>query len=76
MKKLPFLFIVLVTSFLMLSARPADAEFISDKNVLRATLKNGLRVVIVRNPLAPVVTTVVNYEVGSNEAPDQFAPPW
>ncbi len=40
--------------------------------VLRATLKNGLRVVIVRNPLAPVVTTEVNYLVGSNEAPSGF----
>jgi len=41
-------------------------------NVLRATLDNGLRVVIVRNPLAPMVTTVVNYLVGSNEAPVGF----
>jgi zinc protease len=72
MKKLPFLFIALVASLVALPARSADAQFISDKNVLRATLKNGLRVVIVRNPLAPVVTTVVNYEVGSNEAPDGF----
>jgi len=40
--------------------------------VLKTTLKNGLRVVIVRNPLAPVVTTEVNYLVGSNEAPDGF----
>ena len=39
---------------------------------LRATLENGLRVVIVRNPLAPVATTVVNYLVGSNEAPEGF----
>src|SRR6185369_8844715 len=30
------------------------------------------RVVIVRSPLAPVVTTVVNYLVGSNEAPQGF----
>ena len=41
-------------------------------DVLRATLSNGLRVVIVRNPIAPVVTTVVNYLVGSNEAPQGF----
>ncbi len=41
-------------------------------DVLRDTLVNGLRVVIVRNRLAPVTTTVVNYEVGSNEAPDGF----
>jgi len=44
----------------------------ADQSILRATLKNGLRVVIVRNPLAPVVTTSVNYLVGSNEAPTGF----
>jgi len=43
-----------------------------DEDVLRANLENGLRVVIIRNPLAPVVTTVVNYVVGSNEAPEGF----
>ena len=42
------------------------------EEVLRATLDNGLRVVIVRNTLAPVVTTIVNYQVGSNEAPAGF----
>jgi zinc protease len=40
--------------------------------VLHATLKNGLRVVIVHNDLAPVVTTMVNYLVGSNEVPSGF----
>lgn len=41
-------------------------------DVLRATLSNGLRVIIVRNPLAPVVTTIVNYRVGSDECPAGF----
>jgi zinc protease len=40
--------------------------------VLRVTLENGLRVVIVRNTLAPTVATVVNYLVGSSEAPEGF----
>ncbi len=44
----------------------------AEKDILRSTLKNGLRVVIVRNPLAPVVTTEINYLVGSNEAPEGF----
>ena len=41
-------------------------------DVLRATLPNGLRVIIVRNTLAPVVSTSVNYLVGSDEAPEGF----
>jgi zinc protease len=40
--------------------------------VLRATLPNGLRVILVRNTLAPVVATSVNYLVGSDEAPAGF----
>ncbi|MFZ1017671.1 MAG: pitrilysin family protein [Candidatus Cybelea sp.] len=36
-------------------------------DVGRATLANGLRVVVVRNTLAPVVTAVLNYEAGSDE---------
>ncbi len=47
------------------SAKPAE-------EVTRATLKNGLRVVIVADKLAPVATTVVNYLVGSNETPPGF----
>ena len=43
-----------------------------ESGVLRATLANGLRVVVVRDALAPVVTTEVNYLVGSDETPDGF----
>jgi zinc protease len=42
------------------------------RDVLRATLDNGLRVVIVHNTLAPVVATSVNYLVGSDETPPGF----
>jgi zinc protease len=57
-------------SWLIFLVGPLPAAWGAD--VLRATLKNGLRVVIVRNALAPVVTTQVNYLVGSNEAPAGF----
>jgi zinc protease len=42
------------------------------EEIVRTRLDNGLRLVIVRHPMAPVVTTVVNYLVGSNEAPEGF----
>ncbi|HYC08955.1 MAG TPA: pitrilysin family protein [Steroidobacteraceae bacterium] len=52
----------------------SQAESAADaaSGVLRATLGNGLRVVIVRNALAPVVATSINYLVGSDEAPPGF----
>ena len=56
-------------SLLLLSLPARAAE---KQDVLRATLANGLRVVIVKNTLAPVVTIEMNYLVGSNEAPDGF----
>jgi zinc protease len=43
-----------------------------ETNVTRATLKNGLRVIIVRNTLAPVVTVQENYLTGANETPEGF----
>ncbi len=65
-----FLFLTLL--LLAQGKSVASSQFTPDKDILRATLKNGLRVVIVRNPLAPVVTTVVNYRVGGNETPAGF----
>ncbi len=59
----------MVTLFFLL---PASARAAGGRDIVRATLKNGLRVVIVRNALAPVVTTEVNYLAGSNEAPEGF----
>jgi zinc protease len=58
----------LTTAAISLTARTAPDEH----DVLRATLDNGLRVIIVRNTLAPVVATSVNYLVGSDETPQAF----
>ncbi|WP_020674887.1 M16 family metallopeptidase [Geopsychrobacter electrodiphilus] len=43
-----------------------------NQEILRETLANGLRVMIIHNDLAPVVTTQINYLVGSNEAPQGY----
>jgi zinc protease len=40
--------------------------------VTRATLDNGMRVVILRDPLAPVVTVEQNYLAGGDETPQGF----
>ncbi|HEY7929605.1 MAG TPA: pitrilysin family protein [Steroidobacteraceae bacterium] len=76
--------LVCVVSFAALAAAPspgggrarvpdaARVEAAADADTTRATLDNGLRVIIVRNTLAPVVSTSVNYLVGSDEAPADF----
>jgi zinc protease len=66
------LFTSIVSLALAFSGRAAANEISDGENVLRATLTNGLQVVIVRNTIAPVVTTMVNYRVGSDETPDGF----
>ena len=57
---------VLILVLLLLAAPAYAAE------VLRETLPNGLRVVIVPNRLAPVVATQLTYLAGSNDAPEGF----
>ncbi|GAA0574201.1 M16 family metallopeptidase [Rhizomicrobium electricum] len=54
------------------AAAPAAVAPSGDLAVLRARLPNGLRVIIVRNTLAPVVATSVNYLVGSDDTPAGF----
>jgi zinc protease len=68
----PSIMITVLLSILFLIAGITSAKAANSKDVLRATLPNGLRVVIVRNALAPVVTTVMNYKVGSDQAPEGF----
>src|SRR5215470_1192521 len=62
----------LALAFLAGGAAPAPKQAPPEPGVLRATLPNGLRVVLVRNTLAPVVATAVNYYVGSDETPPGF----
>jgi len=52
------------------SAPPAALP--APPTVTRATLDNGLRVVIVRDPLAPVASVYENYLVGAQDTPPGF----
>jgi zinc protease len=54
------------------SLLPPAIEAADTANITRTTLRNGLRVVIVRNPLAPVVTVELTYLAGANETPAGF----
>jgi zinc protease len=67
--------IAFFTAAVLLSGLTAssDAQTQSTNgDITRATLDNGLRVVIIRNPLAPVATIEDNYLVGGNETPTGF----
>ncbi|MGV4685251.1 M16 family metallopeptidase [Burkholderia pseudomallei] len=50
----------------------AGLVFAEDGEVTKATLDNGMKVIVVRDSLAPVVTVEVNYLVGSSESPSGF----
>jgi zinc protease len=64
-------FVVLIALLASVACVPAATPPRPDA-VVRATLANGLRVIIVRNTLAPVVSTSLNYLVGADETPAGF----
>lgn len=53
-------------------ATAAFAQPAQESQPVRATLPNGMKVVIIRNTLAPVVTVEANVLTGGNETPDGF----
>jgi len=58
-------FAAALAATLLFGLQPAVARAAPD--VARATLANGLRVIVVRDPLAPVATAMLDYQVGSDE---------
>src|SRR5690348_17483561 len=72
MKRLPKMMVVAVALLFGLCCAGTALAGADHTNVTRATLDNGLRVVIVRDTLAPVVTTEMTYLVGSDEVPQGF----
>jgi len=66
-------YISLAPFFLLLGLSiPSWSQTSNSNDVTRATLDNGLRVVIIRDPLAPVATVENNYLVGGDETPAGF----
>jgi zinc protease len=63
----PFLILLAACGVRLHAAPPQDQP-----PVVRATLPNGMRVVILRNTLAPVVTVETNFLVGGDETPPGF----
>jgi zinc protease len=58
--------------FVALVWSASAATLPSEERVARATLPNGLQVIVVRNALAPTVSTVMNYFAGADETPRGF----
>ena len=68
-KRLLFVPLLLLLSSFAPRFQPAAA---AQGAVTRATLANGMRVVIIQNSLAPVVTLQTNFLVGGDETPPGF----
>src|SRR5947209_14840436 len=62
--------VLLILLFATATVSPQSLR--NESGVTRATLDNGLRVVVIRDALAPVVTIEDNYLVGANETPPGF----
>ena len=72
-RQLPILLLAAcLTAVAVAQTAPRPTRTTTAEGVTHATLGNGLRVVIVRDPLAPVVTIEQNYLVGANETPPGF----
>jgi zinc protease len=56
----------------VLGGQASVAEAQQQAAIVRATLPNGMRVVVIRNSLAPVVTVQMNFLVGGDETPAGF----
>ncbi len=68
-KRFPLRLALLLAAGPVLLCRASVAAPSSDGDAVKATLSNGLRVVIVRNTIAPVVSTDMTYLVGSRDDP-------
>ncbi len=71
-RRLVFSSILIFASFLVSWAGAEATRLRPTPEIIRETLRNGLRVVIIRNDLAPAVAIQMNYLVGSNESPKGF----
>ena len=67
---------IVILGLLLVNGFASAIRAASDVNkrdlVERATLSNGLRVVVVQDPLAPVVTIEMSVLAGGNESPREF----
>lgn len=65
--------VAVMVAVVVAAMRPAYGQTSGgEREVTRATLDNGLRVVIIRDPLAPVVTIEQNYLTGGDDTPNGF----